>query len=65
MSNVVHIYMSIKTNVCSLRVIHLHLNGVMINHAINLNSNRVWYRWSYPVRITEMKTKNTIRPEEF
>jgi hypothetical protein len=60
MSNVVRIYMSIKTNVCSLRVIHLHLNGVMTIHAIKLNSNRFWYRWSYPVRITEMKINKQL-----
>jgi hypothetical protein len=63
MSNVVRIYMSIKTNVCSLRAIHLHLNGVMTIHAIKLNSNRFWYRWSYPVRITEMKINKQLRQE--
>ena len=63
MSNVVRIYMSIKTNVCSLRVIHLHLNGVMTIHAIKLNSNRFWYGWSYPVSITEMKINKQLRQE--
>jgi len=41
----------------SLRVIYLHQIGVMSIHAMNLNSNRMWYRWSYPVCITEMKNK--------
>jgi hypothetical protein len=30
---------------------------VMSIHAMNLNSNRMQYRWSYPVCITEMKNK--------
>jgi hypothetical protein len=41
----------------SLRVIRLNQIGVMSIHAMNLNSNRMRYIWSYPVCITELKNK--------
>ena len=57
MGNTIHSCGDIKM---SLRVIRLNQIGVMSIHAMNLYSNRMRYRWSYPVCITEMKNKKIL-----
>jgi hypothetical protein len=52
----------------SLRVIRLNQIGVVSIHAMNLNSNRMRYRWSYPVCIRrknlKVQWKNWIKDDK-